>query len=567
MSHASAPVRSAPVDAPASLRWNLVVCLGLLGVFALSTWVAYEPYTFLHGDSSFYATVNRSLLDGHLDQHAHQPLSWYDQRLGWNDEMDAGWSNIALGRNGAYFPKHPLLLPLLGTPFYAVFGNDGLLLFNVLLHVAALWLAFRIAVRWARPEAAAVVVLLLATSPLFTRVAYSYSNDILYTVLAIAGIERFLAGRWRLAGLLFGLAVFSKPTSAVLALPLGAWLLWKRDWRAVRDVALGAAPPVLAFLLLNLWMFGNPLVTPYNRILVRHGGQQALFDLADKFRRPWRQGLQEIFRAPYEGLLENCPAAFAGLLGLPFLVRASPLLAGTLVASLLGFFWLYVPFEYTYARFFLPWAVLLAVPLALGVDRLAGALGRLLDLLALLPRRYTLALLGTVAFLAVAVGLARRHDTHRWHASRDITRAHVERNPGPHAVPCDYFNPAQQKWECATYEPEGWQRWGLALGEQCRFDDASRGWLWLHPAPNATKRIAWSGLPAGRLVLRYALSKQSRAAGLQVRIQAGPQAQEVTVADVGVVHEVVLPNAGTLAIEVPQQAGDWRQLCVDGFVE
>jgi hypothetical protein len=556
------------MDAPSTLRWNLLVCLGLLGVFALSTSAAYEPYTFLHGDSSFYATVNRSLLDGHLDQHQHQPMSWYDQHLGWNDEMDAGWSNIALGRNGAYYPKHPLLLPLLGTPFFAVFGYNGLLALNVLLHVAALWLAFRIAVRWCRPEAAALVVLTLAMSPLYTRVAYSYSNDILYTVLAIAGIERFLAGRMRLSGLLFGLALFSKPTSVVLALPMGAWLLWKRDWRAIRDLTVGAAPPVLAFLLLNLWMFGNPLVTPYNRILVRHGGQQTLFDIADKFHRPWRQGLLDIFAAPYEGLLENCPAAFVGLLGLPFLVRASPLMAGTLVASMLGFFWLYVPFEYTYARFFLPWATLLAVPLALGVDRLTVAVERLRELLAILPRKYTLALVMSVLLLAAAVGLGRRHDSHAWHASRAITQAKVERNPGPNAVPCDYFNPAQQKWECATYEPEGWQRWGLALGDQCRFPDQSRGWLWLHPAPNATKRIGWTGLPNGRLVLRYALTPASRSAGLQFRVQAGAETQEITVPDVGVVHELVLAApAGTLAVEVPRQAGDWRQLCVDGFVE
>lgn len=562
------------MDAPRTSRLDLTVFLGLCGVFALTTYAAYQPYSFLHGDSAFYATVNRSLLDGHLDQHAYQPMSWYDQRLSWNDEMDAGWSNIALGRRGEYWPKHPLLLPILATPFYALFGYDGLLLANVLMFVSTLWLAYRIAARWCRPEAAALTVVVLAGMPIFTRVAYSYSNDILYSMLGVAGVERFLAGKFGFSGLLFGLAIVSKPTTAILALPFGAWLVWRRlrhpereTWRPAVQMLTWAAPPVLAWLAANWWMFGSPLTTSYNRIIVRHEGHQALFDIAAKFHRPWRQGLKEVFFAPYEGLVENAWLSFAGVLGLPFLVRAAPLLAVALVGSMVGFLWFYVPFEYTYARFFLPWAALLAVPLALLVDRIGEAAAKVR---ARQPRR--MVWLAAVVVLVAGATWLRHRDTHRWHAVGAITQASVTRNPGAQAVPCDYFNPSIQKWECAAVEADAWQRWGLAMGDQCQFVDGKvgqHGWLWLHPNPGAAKRITWNNVPPGPLRVRYGLAPSSRLHGVRLQIlDGGAVAQEVTLGDVGQIHEVVLPRHGTqVGLEVPAQANEWRQLCADLIVD
>ncbi len=546
-----------------------MVALALGGVFALSTLSQYEAFTFLHGDSSFYATVNRSLLDGHLEQHQHQPMSWYDQDLGWNRELDAGWSNIALGRDHQYYPKHPLLLPLLGTPWYALFGNNGLLLMNILMFVGALTLAFRIGVRVVRPEAIAVTVVLLAMSPIFTRVAYSYSNDILYTVLAIWGIERFLAGDFSLSGLGFGLSIVSKPTTALLAIPFVVWLLYKHQVKPLLRMATWGAPPIIAWLLMNWWMFGTPWTTAYNRILVRHNGQPSTFDIASKFHRPWPQGWREIWGAPYEGLWENCSLAFAGLLGVPWLARRAPLLTVTLLLSMAGFFYFYIPFEYTYARFFLPWATLLAVPLAIFLERIvAGAMA----VSAWLEKKHQALPLIALLALVLAIGLGRflsQGDGHRWHASQAIAQAKVEENPGPQAIPCDYFNPAQQKWECATRDPEAWQRWGLALQDQCKMPDGSAGWLWLHPHPNAAKRITFSELPSGRLTLRYGLAPSARQTGLELRVQDGQApVQTLQVKDIGQIHELQLPqHAAKFSIELPRQSNDWRHFCVDLYVD
>jgi hypothetical protein len=547
-------------------RWYLLVWCALASVFAVSTVSRYEAYTFLPGDSAFYATVNRSLLDGKLEQHDHQPRSWYEQDLGWNRELDAGWSNIALGVHGEWWPKHPLLLPILGTPFFALLGYDGLLLFNVLMFITSLLLAFRIAARICRPEAAALAVTVVAMLPVFTRVAYSYSNDILYTVLAVGAIDLFLTERWAWSGLLFGLAIVSKPTTAVLALPFGAWLLATKRWRPALRMVAGAVPPVLAWLTANWWMFGHPLTTAYNRILVRVHGQPTLADVASRFHRPWSQGWREIFADREEGLLSQAWLSLVGVLGLPWLARLQPWLAGALTLSLAAFFWLYVPFEWTYARFFLPWATLLAVPLAVGLDRLALAVERLLR-----PdgRRWLWAGLAGVGLATSAWAAVRGRETHRWSAATDIAHAQVGRDEGPRASPCDYFNPSQQKWECASHEPDSWQRWGLALGDQCRFDDGSRGWLWLHPNPTVAKQILWPRVPAGVLHVEAGLAPSARHRGLEVRLSGGERPLHTwQLGAAGDRQTWQTPwSGGVLRVNVPLQASDWRHLCLRAWVD
>lgn len=547
-------------------RWSLLVWWALTAMFAVSTISRYEAYTFLPGDSAFYATVNRSLLDGKFDQHEHQPRSWYEQDLGWNRNLDAGWSNIALGSHDEWWPKHPLLLPILGTPWFALFGYDGLLLFNILMFITALWLAFRIAIRVCPPGPAALAVLAVATLPVFTRVAYSYSNDILYTVLAVGAIELFLAERWSWSGLLFGLAIVSKPTSVVLALPFGVWLLATRRWRQAARLVAGATPPVLAWLLANWAMFGHPLTTAYNRILVRVNGQPALADVASRFGRPWAQGWREIFADREEGLVSQAWLSLVGVVGLPWLARAMPWLAGALAASLAAFFWLYVPFEWTYARFFLPWAALLAVPLAVAFDRSAQALTHLVQ-----PDRRSWLLAGLAALVLASTAWAavRHHEAHRWSAAGEIAHAVVSRDDNGRASPCDYFNPSQQKWECASHEGESWQRWGLALGDQCQFDDGSRGWLWLHPNPSAGKEIRWPKLPPGLLHVEAGLAPSARLRGLDVELASGPRPlQNWRLNGAGEVQrwQTNWPG-GELRVRVPLQASDWRHLCLRAWLD
>lgn len=563
-------------------RWNLLVPLALLVGFASSVIADYEPNTFLHGDGSFYATMNRSLLDGTLVQRGYQPASWYEDKLGWNHHIDPGWSNIAVGKDGTWYPKHPTLMPILATPLFALLGYDGLLLFNLLALVAGLWGAFRLAARWAPPRVAAVTVLAMATLPIFTRNAYAYSNDVLYGALVVWGYDLFFRKRVGWAGLLLGLSIWAKATNGVLGLPLGLALLVQRRWRDAAWMAGMTALPVLVNLGMNAAMFGSPLVSAYNRVLVMEGGKQAISDVKDSFGRGFWPGVQALWSDPHEGFRTNALLLLPSLAGLAPLARRAPLLTAALAWGLPVYFALFIPYEYTYARFFLPWALLLMAPMAVlvarGLDGLDWAWERWgRDLAA---RRHALtAAVAVVALITVGAAVARRTPPSPWRAADHVTEAKVLRGEGRAAKRCDYFNLRHMKWECAMLDRDVWQRWGLAVGKECRFDrmagakagqprgfDAGDDWLWMHPNPGVARSLTLTP-PPGRLLVRYGLAKKSRFSNVKLLLDAGPskRPQTLNVHGVGQIHELTLPadqRGASLTFTVPEQPHDWRHLCV-----
>ncbi|HKQ96943.1 MAG TPA: hypothetical protein VJV75_03625, partial [Candidatus Polarisedimenticolia bacterium] len=78
----------------------------------------YRPLTWLVGDGPYYAETAVSLL--------------HDHDLDLRNQLPGGLvvhgPQIALGAGGEWYPKHPILLPVLGLPFLAAFGLPGLLL-------------------------------------------------------------------------------------------------------------------------------------------------------------------------------------------------------------------------------------------------------------------------------------------------------------------------------------------------------------------------------------------------------------------------------------------------------
>ena len=361
-------------------RVELVVLAAITLLVAFHAWSVYRPYSFLHGDGSFYATINRSLAEGTLNQERFQPMSWYRTELRWNYDLDAGWSNVALGADGrSVWPKHPILLPLLHMPLFHAFGLDGLLYGSVLMTSLSLWFAFRIAARLTSQPAAALAALTWATFPLLQHGAYSYSNDVLYGMLSLAAIDATQRRRGLTAGLLWGLALVSKPTLALLAAPFVAELVVARQWSVIGRIVAGAAGPLAALGVANTVMFGSPLTQGYQRIGVRQHGVLVPFDIREKFHRAWRDGIKAILDDQHEGLRVRVMPAVRALVGLvPLaLTRDGRVFGLAFVASLALTAAFYARFEYTYARFFTPWVLLAVVPAAAVIQTGIALLARL----------------------------------------------------------------------------------------------------------------------------------------------------------------------------------------------
>lgn len=114
-----------------------------------------------------------------------------------------------------------LVYPLVGAPFVRVLGADrGLLLLNALCLSLALGIGYHELRRAAKPGAAlsgVVAVLLLGVVPVYL---LWLTPEIFNLALLAAGLVAWRSGRPGLAAVLFGLAAYSKPTNALVALPL-----------------------------------------------------------------------------------------------------------------------------------------------------------------------------------------------------------------------------------------------------------------------------------------------------------------------------------------------------------
>lgn len=153
-----------------------------------------------------------------------------------------------------YFGKS-FIYPLFAAPFVKAFGTKGFYVFNSLL----LALGFLCAYMFISARAGIGVSLLMTGGFLFPTVVPVYwswiapelFNCIVGLIACFAWLYKFVAppatSRWTawlrgpasdvVAALLVGLLCFSKPTNALLGLPMGLWWLWRREWLRAALVA------------------------------------------------------------------------------------------------------------------------------------------------------------------------------------------------------------------------------------------------------------------------------------------------------------------------------------------
>jgi hypothetical protein len=166
-----------------------------------------------------------------------------------------------------YYGKS-FIYPLFAAPFVKVFGTNGFLVLHALLLAAVAWCAFL----FLHARAPAVPSALLAGAFVMATVVPVYfvwiTPELFNFALAclayfcwlykeVAPAERMPRRmRWLatprsdvVAAIIIGIATFSKPTNALLIVPIGLLLLWRRRW--VGAVATGAL-----FVLLAAGLFG-----------------------------------------------------------------------------------------------------------------------------------------------------------------------------------------------------------------------------------------------------------------------------------------------------------------------
>lgn len=350
---------------------GLPALAGILAVLAgLQVWGReVRSGAFLIGDCPYYASATVSLVaDGDLDL-ANQ----------LRGGLEVHHKQVAMGRDGAWYPKHPVLLSVAAVPFYLLLGVPGFLVFNLLVFFLLAWVAWRLCRRHVPEGTATLATALVIGGSFLHAYVYNHSPDLFSALLVLAGLDLVIARRSAAAGGMLGLAACAKLTNLFVAALVTVLVTLRRPRRDAAILAAGILPGVLALALLNLALFGSPLESGYDRTIVLEGGVPVLVSHRGFFDLPLGEGIRGQLLDPRAGLLTTSPVLLLAVPGFFRMLRRAPWEA-LLVLSVSEFLFLLFSTYRWWAtshagnRFLMVPVCLAAIPIAFLLDGLRGAL-------------------------------------------------------------------------------------------------------------------------------------------------------------------------------------------------
>ena len=322
-----------------ALRSYLVVFAASALLFGAAAVALAPSGMFPGGDEPHYLIITQSLLTDHdlriENNHARQDYAaYYDAELAPHA--------IAPGRDGGTYSVHPVGLPLLAAPAFALGGYPAVVLLMVLIAAAAAALAWR----WVRRVTGSVAAATFSWSVTALSVPYLTNSGTVYPEIPAAfavmvaatvairdvGLGDSAPGAatatparaWR--ALLLGLATAVLPwlhakyaLMAAVLLAIGVWRIWRdrppSPWTRERLVLAAAAPfalSVAAWLAFHFVIWGSPWPSaPYGGAA---GTQMSAGNLV--------RGVPGLLVDQEYGILPYAPALALGIVGLWSMWRA-----------------------------------------------------------------------------------------------------------------------------------------------------------------------------------------------------------------------------------------------------
>jgi hypothetical protein len=381
------PLREGP---GAERRRFLILVLAVTTLFyAIGTARTLQTKAYQAEDAPEYIAVARSVVkDRDLDLHGQYvgPYATPWTRNGTLSDYHAG---VSAGTRGEWYPKCPWFYPALLSPVYAAFGPPGMLIVNLLWGIGLAACMYLLGCRFAEPAAAAgaalSLVLLSTLNYLVLVIGVDTGGALAVTAAALLlaaapgeGHDRGSAGAspsqagalpshgsagyWLGAGAAAGLAALFTARDGIIFPFLAGYAFARGGWRGVLLFGLGSLPPLLLFFGMNGWMFGSPLTSSYDRVMVLENGIPKLASHRSQLApHELLGGLEKTFIA----FLKDAPAVLVALAGWPFLWRRSRAAATWLGAGTLAMLLFTAAFRYAEpGRFLLPAFGVASAPLA-----------------------------------------------------------------------------------------------------------------------------------------------------------------------------------------------------------
>jgi hypothetical protein len=391
-SHAPEALHSMRSKSPAPARRPKGASRIGVGLLFLVLFAAYGAFLIRHAaigvggsDSSGYANTAKRLVAGTL---VDRPRSL--ERLGLSDDLAPIFTPLGFGpgpRAGTMAPLYPIGFPVHLAAAAAVMGWErGVFWVSPIAAVICLLLIYLLARQLSLSRFAAVAAAaILGTWPTFVFQALQPMSDVVATLWCLAAILFALLARRRTAwaaaaGAAFGIAVFVRPTSALLLLPLAFALPIRIP--ALASFLAGGLPFAALFAAHNLRSYGGALATGWQRS--GHHQAFAIFNVPPRFQH---YGLWIV-----RTLTPLIPAGWLALAA----DRRTSLRDRALLLSWFAVFFAFYCFYQPYASFIFVRFLLPAVPALI-----LGALLAARDLAMRLPRPVPVRIAGAIALAAI----------------------------------------------------------------------------------------------------------------------------------------------------------------------
>ena len=282
--------------------WVIGILAGVIGTRLL---FLYEPYTFVIGDCAYYTSTGISILnDGDLDL-----------RNQLEGGLEPHEGHISLGTRGEWYPKHPILMPVVTLPLLGTLGINGLLLANVVVLLGlgvALYEVGRLATR---PGAAAAGAIATTLGSFLILYDYNYSPNLFACLLLTLSVLAAIHGRTSISGLLAGLSALAATIYFLLVPLVLVHVAWRRRLKGALIFCAAVSVPLIAQAALNYRMFDSPFVSPYMRILGLEDGRLVQRTHTNDFDNPMWEGIRgQLFDAD-KGLLFTAPILLVAIPG------------------------------------------------------------------------------------------------------------------------------------------------------------------------------------------------------------------------------------------------------------
>ncbi len=285
---------------------GLIFCLLFITII-ISSYIlrVYKPNSYAIADIGWQIQIVQSLAqDGDLDlknQLENNPLLAADQ--------------IALGKNGQWYPLHEFLMSIFTVPLYFLMGLDACLFFNALIAIGTAAVLFLICAEYSSIAASFFAVVLTTSSGILLGASYSFSNDLFGCFFLILSYYLVLKRQDKTAGFVWGLSVLARTINAVsLPVFLFATILFNKNKDrkfhcAVNFLAAGF-PFFIIFCLSNYWMFGSLWETSYwHWVVVDKNGDLVSKSYKQYFSQPLVLSFLRTFFEREGGFFAGAPLA------------------------------------------------------------------------------------------------------------------------------------------------------------------------------------------------------------------------------------------------------------------